>query len=313
MMRGVRARAAGTALALVALSACTTSAPPRTAPTPVTGRVVVDSFAAASFGGKMMRYHVLLPVGYDAARHYPVFWLLHGYGGDDANWVSLTKLVHDAAPYQMIVVMPAVGDTWYVDAVHDTTQRVEQYMVRELPAEIEKHYSIDTTRQAIAGLSMGGYGALMLALRHPNRYTVAGGLSAAISVPATFDSVTKRVAEKSLVHAFGAEVTKDDAYDVFPLVHDYVSTSVHATGTRLSYFFVAIGESDDFPTFVPANRAFTDSLRIHHVAYEYHEVPGKHSWKVWGGELPALLNAVWDRIGTGFVRVRQDKPLAKSQ
>ena len=300
MMRGMRAGVAGvagTALALVAISACTTPASTHTAPTPVTGRVVVDSFRAATFGGKMMRYHVLLPVGYDAARDYPVFWLLHGYGGNDANWVDLTKLVHDAAPYQMLVVMPAVGDSWYVNAAHDSAQRVEDYMLRELPAEIGKHYSIDTTRQAIAGLSMGGYGALMLALRHPDRYTVAGGLSAAISVPATFDSVTKRVAEKSLVHAFGAEVTKDDAHDVFPLVHDYISTSAHAACTRLSYFFVAIGESDDFPTFVPANRAFTDSLRIHRVAYEYHEVPGKHSWKVWGGELPPLLEAVWAHIG----------------
>lgn len=299
MMRGTRARVAGTALAVVVLGACTTSAPPYTAPTPVTGRVVVDSFAAASFGGKMMRYHVLLPVGYDAARHYPVFWLLHGYGGNDANWLDLTKLVHDAAPYQMIVVMPAVGDTWYVDAVHDTTQRVEQYMVRELPAEIEKHFSVDTTRQAIAGLSMGGYGALMLALRHPNRYTIAGGLSAAISVPSTYDSVTKRVAEKSLVHAFGALVTQGGAADVFYLIHAVTKASDagNLPNKRLSYFFVAIGESDDFPTFVPANRAFTDSLRVHRVAYEYHEVPGKHSWKVWGGELPPLLEAVWAHIG----------------
>lgn len=294
----MRRQIARTALALVAISACTVPAATNTAPTPATGRVVVDSFAAASFGGKRMRYHVLLPVGYDAARQYPVFWLLHGYGGNDANWVDLTKLVHDAAPFQMIVVMPAVGDSWYVNAAHDSAQRVEDYMVRELPAEVAKHYSIDTTRQAIAGLSMGGYGALMLALRHPNRYTVAGGLSAAISVPSTYDSVTKRVAEKSLVHAFGAEVTRDDAHDVFPLVHDYVSTAAHAAGTRLAYFFVAIGESDDFPTFVPANRAFTDSLRIHRVPYEYHEVPGKHSWKVWGGELPALLEAVWAHIGT---------------
>lgn len=292
----MRIQLARVALALVAISAC--AAPgTHTAPTPVTGRVVVDSFRAASFGGKMVRYHVLLPVGYDAARQYPVLWLLHGYGGNDANWVDLTKLVHDAAPYRMIVVLPAVGDTWYVDAVHDSAQRVEQYMVRELPAEIGKHFSVDTTRQAIAGLSMGGYGALMLALRHPDQYTVAGGLSAAISVPATFDSVTKRVAEKSLVHAFGALVTKDDAHDVFPLVHDYASGSAHAAGTRLSYFFVAIGESDDFPTFIPASRAFTDSLRIHHVPYEYHEVPGKHTWKVWGGELPPLLEAVWDHIG----------------
>lgn len=299
MMRSGMRRGARVA-ALLTLSACTTPAVRNAAaPAPATARVVVDSFAAATFGGKMMRYHVLLPVGYDAARRYPVFWLLHGYGGNDANWVDLTNLVHDAAPYPMIVVMPAVGDSWYVDAVHDTAQRVEQYMVRELPAEIERHYAIDTTRQAIAGLSMGGYGALMLALRHPDRYTVAGGLSAAISVPATFDSVTKRVAEKSLIHAFGALVTPNSAADVFYLIHAVTraSDAGNLPDKRLTYFFVAIGESDGFPTFVPANRAFTDSLRLHHIAYEYHEVPGTHSWKVWGGELPPLLRAVWDHIG----------------
>lgn len=283
--------------ALALAGACSAAPTTQSTPATATGRMVVDSFAAASFGGKMTRYHVLLPIGYDASRRYPVFWLLHGYGGNDANWPELTNLVHEAAPYQVIVVMPAVGDSWYVNAVGDSAQRAEDYMVRELPAEIAKHFAIDTTRQAIAGLSMGGYGALMLALRHPDRYAVAGGLSSAISVPATFDSVTKRVAEKSLVRAFGALVTKDDAHDVFPLVHEFTSTSAHASGTRLRYFFVAIGESDDFPTFVPASRAFTDSLRIHHVPYEYHEVPGRHTWKLWGGELTPLLEAVWAHIG----------------
>lgn len=297
MRRGAR-RACACVGALLAASACATPAV-RTAAAPAVGRVVVDSFAAASFGGKHMRYHVLLPAGYDATRRYPVLWLLHGYGGNDANWVDLTNLVRDAAPYPMIVVLPAVGDSWYVNAVHDSAQRAEDYIVRELPAEIMKRYAIDTTRQAIAGLSMGGYGALMLALRHPERYTVAGGLSAALSVPATYDSLTKRVAEKSLVHAFGALVTPDSAYDVFTLVHDMTTAAAagRSPGARLSYFFVAIGESDDFPTFVPASRAFTDSLRVHRVAYEYHEVPGRHSWKLWGGELPPLLRAVWERIG----------------
>lgn len=238
-----------------------------------------------------MRYHVLLPVGYDIARRYPVLWLLHGLGGSDANWVELTTLVRDAAPYPMIVVLPAVGDSWYVNAVHDTAQRAEDYIVRELPAAIGERYSIDATRQAIAGLSMGGYGAVMLALRHPGRYRIAGGLSAALSVPAMPDSVSARVAGPTLVHAFGAVVIPDTAHDVFALVH-----SARAAG--VPYFFMAIGERDGFPTFVPANRAFTDSLRARRIGYEYHEVPGTHSWKFWGAELQPLLRAVWLRIGT---------------
>lgn len=283
---------------LIAASAACVRPVAQTAPAPATGQVIVDSVAARSFAGKYMRYHVLLPVHYDHTRSYPVLWLLHGYSGNDANWVDLTQLVRNAAPYPMIVVLPAVGDSWYVNAAHDTAQRAEDYMIRELPSVIEQRFAIDTTRQAIAGLSMGGYGALMLALRHPDRYTVAGGLSAAISVPATFDSVTRRVAAASLVHAFGALVTPDSAYDVFALVHaDAAARSTRATPPRLSYFFVAIGENDAFPTFLPANRAFTDSLRAHRIPYEYHEVPGGHSWKLWGAELPPLLQAVWTRIG----------------
>lgn len=275
--------------ALVAVGACTPAAT-QTAASPATGRVVIDSIAAASFGGKYMRYHVLLPVAYDSTRRYPVLWLLHGFGGNDANWVALTRLVSDAAPYPMIVVLPAVGDSWYVNAVHDPASRAEDYMTHELPAVIARRYAIDTTRQAIAGLSMGGYGATMLALRHPGRYRVAGGLSAALSVPATPDSVSAHIAAATLVHAFGAVVTPDSAYDVFALVHS-------APVARMPYFFMAIGTRDGFPTFVPANRAFTDSLRVRRIGYEYHEVPGTHSWKLWGAELVPLLHEVWARIG----------------
>jgi len=301
-----RSTIAPIALALLA-SACApaaTTAGSNTAATPATpaspaDSIVVDSIASASFGGKTMRFHVALPPHYDPAQRYPVLWLLHGYGGDDSNWIKLTNFVHDAAAYRMIVVLPAVGDSWYVDAAHDTTQRAEEYMIRELPAAIERRFLIDTTRQAIAGLSMGGYGAVMLALRHPDRYTVAGSLSGALSVPATYDSVSKKVAGPSLVHAFGALVVQNSAADPFYLIHAVTKAAAagNLPNARLSYFYVAIGTHDGFPTFLPASRAFTDSLRAHRVDYEYHEIPGTHSWKFWGTELPPLLQAVWARIG----------------
>jgi putative tributyrin esterase len=294
-------------LALVTTGACATT----TTNTPIArgeamatsapqDSIVVDSVVAASFGGKTMRYHIALPPHYDPAQRYPVLWLLHGYGGDDENWIKLTSFVHEAAAYPMIVVLPAVGDSWYVNAVHDSAARAEDYMIRELPAAIERRFAIDTTRQAIAGLSMGGYGAVVLALRHPDRYTVAGSLSGALSVPETPDSVSKHVAGASLIRTFGAVVTPDSAHDVFALLHRF--TTAQAAGAlpnaRLSYFFVAIGTHDGFPTFLPASRAFTDSLRVHRVAYEYHEIPGTHSWKLWGTELAPLLQAVWAGIGT---------------
>lgn len=276
-----------------ALVACAACAAPRIAPAPAAGvRVEIDSIDANTLG-RRVRYHIALPVGYDAAdrtRRYPVLWLLHGLDGDDANWSERTALARDLAPYAMIVVMPDGANSWYTNAPGDTTARYDDFVTRELPAVMARRYPIDTLRQGIAGLSMGGYGAIVLALRHPGQYRFAGGLSAALSVPATRDSVLERVGAASLVHAFGPPGSATRAaYDPFRIFR-------RTAPAALPYVFLAIGNHDGFRTFITANRALTDSLRMYGGRYEYHELPGQHSWRFWDAELVPMLARAWDEM-----------------
>jgi putative tributyrin esterase len=118
---------------------------------------------------------------------------------------------------------------------------------------------------------MGGYGALMLALRHPRRYRFAGVLSGALLVPSPLGS-------RANPHR--------QAHDPFVLFR-------RTAAGELPYLYFLIGSGDPFTTFLPRNRALTDSLRVYGARYEYHEVPGGHDWRVWGGALPSLLARCW--------------------
>jgi putative tributyrin esterase len=160
----------------------------------------------------------------------------------------------------------------------------------DLYNDVIRRFSVDTLRQAIAGLSMGGYGAVMLGMRYPHRYRFVGGLSAALSVASTMgqsDSVLWKGTGKSITKAFGTGGIESEAqYDPLRIFRNTRADS-------LPYVFLAIGTHDDYPSFVPSNRAFTDSLRAYGARYEYHEVPGRHSWVLWGAELEPMLRSAW--------------------
>lgn len=236
--------------------------------------------------GRAARYEVVLPATYDRARKYPILWLLHGFAGRETDWVNFSRLATDAASYDLIVVTPDAANSWYVNAAaQDTASRYEDFFVGELFADVSAKFAIDSTRQAIAGLSMGGYGAVIVALRHPGRYRFVGALSPALSVASAPDSVLTRIAGPSLRRAFGADPRSHAEYDPF-------RTFRNTRPDSLPYFYVAIGASDGFPTFLPASRAFTDSLRANHARYEYHEMPGSHSWQLWSAELPVMLESM---------------------
>ncbi len=236
---------------------------------------------------------ILLPTEYDRNRAYPVLFLLHGYGGDQTDWTERTDLVSYTAGLGMIIVMPEAKNSWYVNSNTDPRSRYEDYIVNDLPHFVSSIYPIDTTKEAIAGLSMGGYGALELALRHPEKFRFAGDLSGAIIVPGVVDSVLAHPNEPvpdsqspimpSILKAFGERNKKfRDNHDVFSLL-------LRERDMKLPYFFFAVGIQDGYRGFLPATRRFTDMLREYGKLYEYHEVPGIHNWKFWNMEIVPLL------------------------
>src|SRR5262249_40093487 len=104
--------------------------------------------------------------------HFPVVYLLHGYSGDYANWVTKAPdLLQSVDENKFLVVCPdGAFSSWYFDSPIDTTMKYETNVAIEIPAYIDAHYRTiaDRKARAISGLSMGGHGALYLAIRHEN-------------------------------------------------------------------------------------------------------------------------------------------------
>jgi putative tributyrin esterase len=259
------------------------------AATQVTARA--DSLYSPSLG-QTTRFVAVLPDGYDSTGSYPVLWLLHGYGGNDSSWIKYSQLTHYLQPYPVIVVLPDARVSWYVNALRDPAARFEDYLIRDLTKTVAAHYAVDLARQAIAGLSMGGYGAVVLGLRHPDRFRFIGALSAVLTVPRDierFDSIGG-FAIPSLRLAFGEGPSK------FRDMHDPFLLFRQTPPDALPFIYMAIGTADEFHTLLPRNREFADSLRAYGAVYSYTEQPAHHTWVFWNHVLPDLLSQVWQTV-----------------
>lgn len=257
------------------------------------GRIQAISFYSPSVHDTM-HVLILLPTSYDKTHRYPVLFLLHGYGGDEKDWTTRTNLEDYTANLPLIVVMPAAKNSWYVNSETDSNSRYEDYIIHDLPQYVNSLYPVDTTREAIAGLSMGGYGALVLALRHPNKFLFAGDLSGALTTPGIIDSVLAHPLSPipdhqgpilpSIIVAFG----KDDGQ--FRDDHNLSVLLRQEHNENLPYICCVVGIQDWYGGFLPAHRVFTDMLREYGKLYEYHEIPGGHDWKFWDEEIQPLLD-----------------------
>lgn len=136
---------------------------------------------------RQMKYDVVLPPGYEQTeRSYPVIYLLHGFMQNYTVWgrnlgaASLARELGD-----LILVMPDGGNSWYVDYAESHNGEVnqwEQYLMEDLIPDVEQRFRAISRREgrAVAGLSMGGYGAVMLGLRHPERFVSVASTSGAL-------------------------------------------------------------------------------------------------------------------------------------
>ncbi len=252
-----------------------------------------DISVASKSLGRDVKVRVLLPSDYTRSHaRYPVLYLLHGLYGDYTNWYKLTGLETYTRALPLIVVMPDAGNSWYVNSATVPADRFEDFLTTDVIPEIEHRYRVLADRQhrAIAGLSMGGYGALKYAIRHPDLFAVAGSFSGALNAP--LDLATQEPAfAPYLDAAFGPNNSPTRMQnDVFRLVSKLEPQLA-------PYFYLDCGTND--PYFVATNRAFTALLRQQKIAYEYHELPGTHDWKFWDHSLKVFLALLESR---DFVR-----------
>ena len=245
----------------------------------------VDSFYTPSLG-KFKRYTLILPAKYDKSTCYPILYLLHGHSGDHSDWIKRTKIADYVKDLPLIVVMPNGENSWYVNAYNDPGNRFEDYIITDLPRHIGELYSVDTARQAIAGLSMGGVGSIALAMKFPTKFRFAASLSGVINIPAFMDDTAKPAGKylaASLKKAFGERPTPSRRkHDVFSLVKQLPKDS-------LPYFYFVTGIKDEFFDILAAHRELTLTMKSINIPYEYHELPGRHNWQFWDREIGPIL------------------------
>lgn len=234
---------------------------------------------------RQMRYDIVLPVGYASGqRRYPVLYLLHGWEGDETNWVKLTHLVELASRYALIVVTPQAVNSWYVNSATNPADRYSDYIVDDLIAEVDGHYrTIASSHQrAIAGLSMGGYGALLLTLHHPDLFSFTASMSGAFDGSSGAEQVMPQL-KASTDQAFGPlDSLTRKANDLDTLI-------AAADPAKTPYMLLECGTSDPF---LPSNRHVIEELWSRGIGYEYHELPGAHTWSFWDNSLPNLLDVL---------------------
>jgi putative tributyrin esterase len=247
-----------------------------------------ETFHSASLS-RDMHYRIYLPQSYtQPERRFPVLYLLHGIYGKFTDWDSQSHLRHYAQNLDLIIVMPDAGDSWYVNSASVPQNRFEDYIVKDVIGEVDGKYRTSAAREsrAIAGVSMGGYGALNLALKHPDLFVFAGSISGAINAPTDLGPRQPDF-QANLLQVFGlaGSATRADN-DIFVLLK-------HADVARLPYIYLACGESDPF---FPLNQQFAAQLLEEHARYEFHQAPGAHEWKFWDKTAKGLLPVVMRRL-----------------
>lgn len=297
MRRNLRARnfAPPTLLlfAAVLVCACPMSVRPQSHPAKaaaVSAAPTREKLAAASLNGRELPYRVLLPADYaTSGRRYPVLYLLHGLTGNEDDWWERSRAAEYASRYRLIIVTPGVGDSWYANSAADPAARYEDAFVRDLVPHIDAQYRTQPTREgrAVAGLSMGGLGAMKFALRYPELFAFAASFSGAFDVPLTARLGSKPSARMlgELRKVFGDEKSRARLEnDLFALVR-----RGPPKGASFPYLYVSTGRSDPLPQVSDSNPRFAEALRAGKLKHEYHERPGTHDWKFWDSELEFML------------------------
>jgi S-formylglutathione hydrolase FrmB len=244
--------------------------------------------------GHPVAYCVLLPPSYDSekSRRYPILYLLHGLGDNEQMLIHSGgfNLVEDLWEHHqladLLIVTPDGGSSFYINS-HDGRHRYEDFFLREFLPHIEKRYRTQPGRasRGIAGISMGGYGAMHLAFHHPELFGSLGAHSAALleKLPTVNLGDSRELARSRILgDVFGSPLDPAFWKQNDPLA---IARTANLAGLRI-YF--DCGSEDDFG-FEAGAAALDKILNSRRIPHEFHLYPGGHNWVYVAEHLPALL------------------------
>ncbi len=278
------------------------------------GVISSQSFLSPALG-RNMNVRIYTPDGSAPDGGWPVLYLLHGLGGNETNWTilgdiknTLDRLIETKAISPLIVAMPGAASSWYVDSASvGGPGDYETAIVADLRSFVETRYPVrhDAARRAIAGLSMGGFGALRISLSHPELYCAAAALSPAMWQNVPLDEIDQPPAQMTVIgesryfhrqeegtfttgidvpppgpHFNGAFGTPFDPLrfnrqNVFELLAESIET-----GRTLPALFVTVGDDDSHNLWRGAI-AFYETMKADHRNMEFRITEGDHTWSLW--------------------------------
>ncbi|AEI39583.1 alpha/beta hydrolase [Paenibacillus mucilaginosus] len=232
--------------------------------------------------------YVILPqaaqgqIGMDAVgrngRH-PVLFLLHGLSDDHTIWMRRTSIERYAASLGLAVVMPNVHRSFYTDMAQGG--RYFTFVSEELPALARSFFPLaeEAERTFVAGLSMGGYGAMKLALTRPDRFGAAASLSGALDAE---DCARTLLVPEETARIFGsADAVPGSGSDLF-----HLASRLAASGGPRPKLYQCCG-TEDF--LYGSNIRFRDHCRTLGIELTYEEEPGTHEWGYWDRKIQSVL------------------------
>jgi putative tributyrin esterase len=223
--------------------------------------------------------------GHSPAGPPPVLYLLHGLSDDDTTWLRRTSIERYAATLGLAVVMPQVHRSFYTDQVYGG--RYWTFLSEELPDLVGSLFRVSDRREDtfVAGLSMGGYGALKWALRQPERFAAAASLSGAVDVAGLRTGRVRPEDRRMFERIFGDGDPAGTPDDLTWLLGQ-------ADVTRLPPVHLSCGTED---VLIEANIAFRDALSSAGACVTADFGPGQHDWAYWDERIQEVL--AWLPIG----------------
>ena len=253
------------------------------------GKVIEQQTVASAILGRAVKYTVYLPADYETSqRNYPVVYLLHGYTDDNTGWLQFgeinryaDKAIADGTIPPMIIVMPNGDSSWYINS-YDGKEKYEDFFVKEFIPSIEKTYRIKNQKQfrGIAGLSMGGYGTLIMAIKHPDLFSAAAPLSAGVFDDSAMYKMPQGNYNTVFGQLYGRDLKPKDRLNKAWYDNSVLQLVQTKTADELSHvrYWIDCGD-DDFLT--KGNCLLHIELSEKKVPHEFRVRDGAHTWTYW--------------------------------
>lgn len=221
-------------------------------------------------------------------RRQPFFqtlYLLHGYSGDCTDWVRFSSVERYAQKHRLAVIMPSAGKSFYCNTA--CGERYWDYIVEELPLVARSYFPLSTEREDnfVAGLSMGGYGALKMALSYPERFCAAISFSGVVDIPGFVQRCSENPHIIPDCEAPNFRSIFGDAQDAAQEEND-LANLVHNHKSDLPRLKMYCGEEDFM---LQDNMCFQKFLQDSGIDCDLSIGSGGHEWSFWDHSLEQAL------------------------